>query len=120
VFGVQWFSVQAEGEVGKLRAESESQTAAMYGSIPDVTGKVGGYQARYRLAGQWFGHAGGGVKYRIASTAGVFTDARYLFSGADGLPDAQVLWRFGVRWAFRPETNCLRLPNMSCRIRFCK
>ena len=27
VFGVQWFSVQAEGEVGKLRAESESQTA---------------------------------------------------------------------------------------------
>ena len=73
---------------------------AMYGSIPDVTGKVGGYQARYRLSGQGFGHVGGGVEYRITSAAGVFTDARYLFSGVDGLPDARKLCRFGVRGAF--------------------
>jgi hypothetical protein len=73
---------------------------AMYGSIPDVTGKVGGYQARYRQSGQGFGHVGGGVEYRIISAAGVFTNACYLFSGVDGLPDAQMLCRFGVRGAF--------------------
>lgn len=73
---------------------------AMYGSIPDVTGKVGGYQTRYRRSGQGFGHVGGGVEYRITSAAGVFTDARYLFSGVDGLPDARMLCRFGVRGAF--------------------
>lgn len=88
---------------------------AMYESIPDVTGKVGGYQVRYGLSG----HVGSGVEYRIGSSAGVFTDARYLFSGVDGLQDAQMLWRFGVRWAFRPGINCLGLPNMSCQIRFC-
>ena len=32
---------------------------AMYGSTPDVTGKVGGYQARYGLSGQGIGHVGG-------------------------------------------------------------
>jgi hypothetical protein len=73
---------------------------AMYGSIPDMTGKVSGYRARYRLSGQGFGHVGGGVEYRITPNAGLFTDARYLFSGVDGLPDAQMLWRFGVRLAF--------------------
>jgi len=66
----------------------------------DVTGKVGGYQTRYRRSGQGFGHVGGGVEYRITSAAGVFTDARYLFSGVDGLPDARMLCRFGVRGAF--------------------
>ena len=73
---------------------------AMYGSMPDVRGKVGGYQARHPLSGQGFGHVGGGVEYRITSAAGAFKDARYLFSGVDGLPDAQMLCRFGVRGAF--------------------
>ena len=73
---------------------------AMYGSMPDVRDKVGGYQGRYRLSGQGFGHVGGGVEYRITSAAGVFTDARCLLSGVDGLPGAQMLCRFGVRGAF--------------------
>lgn len=95
----------------------------MYGSIPDVMRKVGGYQARYRLSGQGFGRRGGGDEYRTTSAAGVFTDARYLFSGVDGLPDAWVLWRFGVRRAFRRAINSLCLsgfPNIHHQIRFCK
>jgi len=30
----------------------------------------------------------------------VFLQTRYLFSGVDGLPDAQMFCRFGVRGAF--------------------
>jgi len=31
---------------------------------------------------------------------GIFSDLRYLFSRVEGLPEDQLLWRFGVRFAF--------------------
>jgi hypothetical protein len=43
---------------------------------------------------------GGGLEWRLIRNLGVFSDARYLFSGVEGLPDDQLLWRFGVRLAF--------------------
>jgi hypothetical protein len=74
---------------------------AMYGNAPSVTINVGrGRQATYRLSGQGFGHVGGGLDCRITQNVGVFSDLRYVFSGVDGLPDSQMLWRFGVRFAF--------------------
>jgi hypothetical protein len=68
---------------------------------PKATINAGpGRQATYRLSGQGFGHVGGGLDYRLTKNAGVFSDLRYVFSGVDGLPDSQMLWRFGVRFAF--------------------
>lgn len=74
---------------------------AMYGNTPNNTVNAGrGRQANYRLSGQGFGHVGGGLEWRLIRNLGVFSDARYLFSGVEGLPDDQLLWRFGVRLAF--------------------
>jgi hypothetical protein len=53
-----------------------------------------------KLAGQGFGHVGGGLEYRVTETIGLFSDARYLFSGVSGLPNNQLLWRYGLRFAF--------------------
>ena len=53
-----------------------------------------------RLAGQGFGHVGGGLEYRVTETIGLFSDARYLFSGVNGLPNNQLMWRYGLRFAF--------------------
>jgi hypothetical protein len=53
-----------------------------------------------RLAGQGFGHVGGGLEYRFTENIGVFSDARYLFSGVTGLNNNQLLWRYGLRFAF--------------------
>jgi hypothetical protein len=61
----------------------------------------GGYVASpNRIAGQGFGHVGGGLEYRITETIGLFSDARYLFSGVDNLPNNQLMWRYGLRFAF--------------------
>jgi hypothetical protein len=74
---------------------------AMYGNTPNNTVNGGrGRQANYRLSGQGFGHVGGGLDYRIMRNVGIFSDLRYVFSGVDGLPNSQMLWRFGVRLAF--------------------
>lgn len=74
---------------------------AMYGDTPDVPIRAGrGRSSRYRLSGQGFGHIGGGIDCRIARNVGLFSDLRYLFSGVSGLPNDQMLWRFGVRLAF--------------------
>lgn len=74
---------------------------ALYGNTPDTTlSLASGRQVRYRMSGQGFGHVGGGVDFRLTRNAGVFSDLRYLFSGVDGLPESQMLWRFGVRLAF--------------------
>lgn len=74
---------------------------AMYGNTPDATINAGGgRRANYRLSGQGFGHVGGGLDFRFSRNVGVFSDLRYLFSGVSGLPDNQMLWRFGVRLAF--------------------
>jgi hypothetical protein len=74
---------------------------AMYGNTPNATIKLGrGRTTNYKLSGQGFGHVGGGLDYRLTKNAGVFSDLRYVFSGVDGLPDSQMLWRFGVRFAF--------------------
>jgi hypothetical protein len=73
----------------------------MYGNTPNSTVNGSrGRQASYRLSGQGFGHVGGGLEWRLIRNLGVFSDARYLFSGVEGLPDDQLLWRFGVRLAF--------------------
>lgn len=61
----------------------------------------GGYVASpNRLAGQGFGHVGGGLEYRVTENIGLFSDARYLFSGVSGLPNNQLMWRYGLRFAF--------------------
>jgi hypothetical protein len=74
---------------------------ANYGLRPNATVTVqSGARQRYRMAGQGFGHVGGGLEYRITENIGLFSDARYLFSGVDGLPDAQLMWRYGLRLAF--------------------
>ena len=69
----------------------------VYGNTPNAGS---GRQATYRLSGQGFAHVGGGLDYRLTKNAGVFSDLRYVFSSVSGLPDSQMLWRFGVRFAF--------------------
>ena len=69
---------------------------ANYGNVPTRETPVG----TYRPAGQGFGHVGGGLEYRITENIGLFTDARYLFSGVAALPDNQLMWRYGLRFAF--------------------
>jgi hypothetical protein len=69
-------------------------------------GNVGGGYVNYpnsranRLAGQGFGHVGGGLEYRVTETIGLFSDARYLYSGVTGLNNSQLMWRYGLRFAF--------------------
>ena len=70
---------------------------AQYGNVPNINLGNG---VRYRMAGQGFGHVGGGLEYRVTETIGVFSDARYLFSGVDGLANNQLQWRYGLRFAF--------------------
>ncbi|MEX1116954.1 MAG: outer membrane beta-barrel protein [Akkermansiaceae bacterium] len=60
---------------------------------------VGGQNIN-RMSGQGFGHVGGGLEYRFTENIGVFSDARYLFSGVTGLPNNQLMWRYGLRFAF--------------------
>ena len=69
---------------------------ANYGNVPTRETPVG----TYRLSGQGFGHVGGGLEYRFTENIGLFTDARYLFSGVSGLPNNQLMWRYGLRFAF--------------------
>ena len=76
---------------------------ANYGNTPkaDFALPGGGVaKAKTYAAGQGFGHVGGGLEYRITENVGLFSDARYLFSGVTGLPKNQLLWRYGVRFAF--------------------
>ena len=60
---------------------------AIYGNVP-------------KLGGQGIGHVGGGLEYRFTKNIGLFSDARYLYSGAAGLPGSQLMWRYGLRFAF--------------------
>jgi hypothetical protein len=53
-----------------------------------------------KLAGKGFGHVGGGLEYRVTQNIGLFTDARYAYSRVGGLPANELLWRYGVRFAF--------------------
>ena len=69
---------------------------ANYGNVGG--GYVGG--TPNKNAGQGFGHVGGGLEYRFTENIGVFSDARYLFSGVTGLNNNQLLWRYGLRFAF--------------------
>ena len=69
---------------------------ANYGNVGG--GYVGG--TPNKIAGQGFGHVGGGLEYRFTENIGVFSDARYLFSGVTGLNNNQLLWRYGLRFAF--------------------
>jgi hypothetical protein len=73
---------------------------AQYGNVPTLTDSDGTNSIRYRMAGQGFGQVGGGLEYRFAENIGVFSDARYLFSGVNGLPNNQLQWRYGLRFAF--------------------
>ncbi len=74
---------------------------AQYGNVPNInlTG-LGAVNRSYKMAGQGFGHVGGGLEYRVSETIGLFSDARYLFSGVDGLANNQLQWRYGLRFAF--------------------
>jgi hypothetical protein len=86
---------------------------AMYGNVPNINygqavndgvvaqgGPNLGVRNRYRMAGQGFGHVGGGLEYRVTENIGLFSDLRYLFSNVSGLPNNQMQWRYGVRLAF--------------------
>lgn len=73
---------------------------AQYGNVPTLSDSDGTQTIRYRMAGQGFGHVGGGLEYRFSENIGVFSDARYLFSGVNGLPNNQLQWRYGLRFAF--------------------
>jgi hypothetical protein len=54
-----------------------------------------------RTGGQGYGSAGGGLEYRFTETIGIFSDARYLFSGVSGANAfSQLMWRYGLRFAF--------------------
>ena len=72
---------------------------ANYGNTPQLDigngQKVGTY-----TSGQGFGHVGGGLEYRVTETVGLFSDARYLYSGVSGLNNNQLMWRYGLRFAF--------------------
>jgi hypothetical protein len=70
---------------------------ANYGNVPNLTIPGG---SRYRMAGQGFGHVGGGLEYRVTQNIGLFSDARYMFSNVEGLADNQLMWRYGLRFAF--------------------
>ncbi len=48
--------------------------------------------------GHGFGHIGGGLEYRLTSNIGLFSDARWIYSGDE--PKSGVLGRAGVRFAF--------------------
>jgi len=65
---------------------------ANYGNIPS--------RGNTSLAGQGFGHVGGGLEYRLTENIGLFSDARYLYSDVRALPNTQLLWRYGLRFAF--------------------
>jgi hypothetical protein len=69
---------------------------AIYGNIPTINTGNG----TYKPAGQGVGHVGGGLEYRLTETIGIFSDARYMFSGVAGLPDNNLMWRYGLRFAF--------------------
>ena len=72
---------------------------ANYGNVGG--GYVGAPGSRpNKLAGQGFGHVGGGLEYRFTENIGVFSDARYLYSGVNGLNNNQLMWRYGLRFAF--------------------
>ena len=43
---------------------------------------------------------GGGLEYRLTENIGLFTDARYMFSGVSRLPNNNLMWRYGLRFAF--------------------
>jgi hypothetical protein len=76
---------------------------ANYGNVPDlqvVPATAATPGRKYRMAGQGFGHVGGGLEYRITQNIGLFSDARYLFSNVDGLANSQLMWRYGLRFAF--------------------
>jgi hypothetical protein len=59
---------------------------------------VGGGGAYGSGKGYGFGHVGGGLEYRITDNIGLFTDARYVYSGET--PSNAVLGRSGIRFAF--------------------
>ncbi len=87
---------------------------AQYGNVPNIdygqavngiAAAAGaplnpGVNSRYRMAGQGFGHVGGGLEYRVTENIGVFSDLRYLFSNVSGLANNQMQWRYGLRVAF--------------------
>ncbi len=72
---------------------------ANYGNTPQLDigngQKVGTY-----TSGQGFGHVGGGLEYRFTENIGIFSDARYIYSGVAGLANNNLMWRYGLRFAF--------------------
>jgi hypothetical protein len=72
---------------------------ANYGKTPKFDFGDGVQRGTYN-SGQGFGHVGGGLEYRFTENIGVFSDARYLFSGVSGLANNNLLWRYGLRFAF--------------------
>jgi hypothetical protein len=72
---------------------------ANYGSTPKVD--IGnGQRIGTFNSGQGFGHVGGGLEYRFTETIGIFSDARYIYSGVAGLANNNLMWRYGLRFAF--------------------
>ncbi len=59
---------------------------------------VGGGGAYGSGKGYGFGNVGGGLEYRVTDNIGLFSDARYVYSGE--VPRNAVLGRAGVRFAF--------------------
>jgi hypothetical protein len=79
---------------------------AIYGKTPTsnfAAGAIPGTGANRRgtfNSGQGVGHVGGGLEYRLTENIGLFTDARYMFSGVSSLPNNNLMWRYGLRFAF--------------------
>ena len=59
---------------------------------------VGGGGLYGSSIGRGVGHVGGGLEYRFTNNIGLFTDARWLYSGEQ--PRSGVLARTGIRIAF--------------------
>jgi hypothetical protein len=65
------------------------------GTVAPAAGRRGTFNS-----GQGVGHVGGGLEYRLTENIGLFSDARYIFSGVNNLPNNNLMWRYGVRFAF--------------------
>jgi len=71
---------------------------ANYGTTPRIVAQ--GRQLGTYNSGQGFGHVGGGLEYRFTENIGIFSDARYIYSGVAGLANNNLMWRYGLRFAF--------------------
>jgi hypothetical protein len=75
---------------------------AQYGTIPkkEISANKNSDSTMFTLTGQGFLQVGGGLEWRVLRGVGVFSDLRWMYSGVSGLPENQMQFRYGLRFAF--------------------